>query len=114
MISASAARELVKTSDASCERLLKWIDPYVRKLAEEGKTSFDIFTEELITRSDNSFSVLKETPLMTKMVEKLKSFGYRAEFCTKKNENTFRGLGVYDDNEQPPNPTYTRYIQISW
>jgi len=114
MIKASEAREIVKTSEASCARLLEWIDPYVRKLAEEGKTSFSIFNEELIVRCDGYSSTLSETPLMTKMVEKLKLLGYRTELTTEKNDNTFRGLGFYDDNEPAPIPTYKKFISISW
>lgn len=114
MIKANEARELVKTSDIVAERLLNWMDPQVRKLAEEGKTNFKAYTEELMVRCEGYSHNLKETPIMIKVLERLKLLGYRAEFVVEKNENRFRGLGVCDDDDHDPTPTYTKCISISW
>jgi hypothetical protein len=116
MIKASEARELVKTSDMVADRLIKWIDPQVRKLAEEGKTSFDIYNDELMVRGEGYSAVLKETPIMLKVLERLKSFGYRTEFVTQKQEVSRRMLGCMDDEDTVANmpPSYFRYIRISW
>ena len=115
MIKANDARELVKQSDASVEMLLKWIDPQVRKLAEEGKTSFDVYHDEIMVRAEGYSASLNETPLMKKTSDKLKSFGYRVEFATNTNENRFPGLGVYDEDDYKDRPpSYTKFIRISW
>jgi len=115
MIKATEARELVKQSDASVEMLLKWIDLQVRKLAEEGKTSFDVYHDEIMVRGEGYSASLIETPLMKKIAEKLSTFGYRVVFVTAKQENKFPGLGVYDEDDYKDRPpSYIRHITISW
>jgi hypothetical protein len=110
MITAAEAREIAKTSDVVCERLLQMLDPKIREAAEMGKSQFDTRHVDKLQTEYQGYSRGVATPLMTKMVDKLKALGYTAEFASEK-------INYREDPDEPDRtyPTaYYYFIRIRW
>lgn len=112
MISANEARKLVQVSDVWVEGHLTRLDKEIRKLAEDGKTYLDVGGHDLTVTAKEKH-LANPTLLMTKLAEKIRTFGYTTQFIIKERK-PFPGFGPIDEDDEPGEPEFVNFIRICW
>jgi hypothetical protein len=109
MISAKEARNIALTSHKNVERVLERLDVLIRKAAESGEGPLVCEEPNTYLEYEAHRSCPEPTPLMTRLMERLKGYGFLVEL-TYIGPYAPAGLGsVEDDTER-----MKMVIQIRW
>ncbi len=112
MITASEALKLVNKSDANVDMYIKLIEPHIKKIAEEGKRSYDCYVDGLWSSVEtNKVAYTTLTDIQKLVSDKLKIFGYRVSLG--RSGDTYVPPGLTDNYGEGPKHVNICLI-ISW
>ena len=112
MIKASEAQALVLNSAANVEKYIALIEPNIRKLANDGKRTYECYVDGLWSNMEEYRFIYAElTPIQLLVSNKLKEFGYMVRLS--KSGDTYIPRGLADDYGEGPSHVNVCLI-ISW